>query len=325
MDMTEEKNALVETKEISKQFRAGKNRVSKAVDGISLTIRKGEIFGLVGESGCGKSTFGRMLLRLIEPTSGSVFFKGMDITSLGNREFARIRRSMQMVFQDPYGSFNPRMRIGSSLMEVGKYFGLPKESAAARVSELLGQVSLPEDVLSRSPRELSGGQLQRLAIARALFNNADFIVADEPVSALDVSIQAQLLNLFRDLRESTGLTMLFISHDISVINYLCDRVGVMYLGRLVETADTADLFHGARHPYTQALLASAPRLGGKIKVSLAGDAWDSAETAGPGCGFYSRCPPRIDECKEAAPVLRRVAGTHCAACHLCGDSSEYVI
>jgi oligopeptide/dipeptide ABC transporter ATP-binding protein len=323
--MTEENYALVETKGISKQFRIGKNRVSKAVDGVSLTIRKGEIFGLVGESGCGKSTFGRLLLRLIEPTSGNVIFKGMDITSLGNREFSRLRRSMQMVFQDPYGSFNPRIRIGSSLKEVGKYFGLSKESAAARVSELLNQVSLPEDVLLRSPRELSGGQLQRLAIARALFNNADFIVADEPVSALDVSIQAQLLNLFCDLRESTKLTMLFISHDISVISYLCDRVGVMYLGRLVETADTSDLFHGARHPYTQALLASAPLPGRKIKVLLSGDALESAETAGTGCGFYSRCPPRSDECKEEAPVLRRVSETHCVACHLCRDSREYVI
>jgi peptide/nickel transport system ATP-binding protein/oligopeptide transport system ATP-binding protein len=323
--MTEGKNALVETREISKQFRMGKNRVSNAVNGVSLTIRKGEIFGLVGESGCGKSTFGRLLLRLVEPTSGKVIFKGTDITSLGNREFSPIRRSMQMVFQDPYGSFNPRMRIGSSLKEVGKYFGLPKESVTARVSELLGLVSLSEDLLSRSPRELSGGQLQRLAIARAMFNNAEFIVADEPVSALDVSVQAQLLNLFRDLRESAGLTMLFISHDISVINYLCDRVGVMYLGKLVETADTSELFHGARHPYTQALLASAPRPGRKIEVSLSGDAQDSAETAGVGCGFYPRCPPRSDKCKEEAPVLRHVSGTHRVACHLCAGSSEYAI
>ncbi|MDR3165965.1 MAG: ABC transporter ATP-binding protein [Synergistaceae bacterium] len=323
--MTKGKNALVEAIEISKQFRIGKNRAIKAVNGISLTIRKGGIFGLVGESGCGKSTFGRLLLRLIEPTSGKVFFKGTDITSLSNREFSPIRRSMQMVFQDPYGSFNPKMRIGSSLKEVGKYFGLSKESVTARVSELLERVSLSEDLLLRSPRELSGGQLQRLAIARAIFNNADFIVADEPVSALDVSVQAQLLNLFCDLRESTGLTMLFISHDISVINYLCDSVGVMYLGRLVETADTADLFHDARHPYTQALLASAPLPGRKIKVVLPGDAQDSAETVGAGCEFYSRCPPRSDKCKEEAPVLRRVSGTHCVACHLCGASSGYVI
>jgi peptide/nickel transport system ATP-binding protein/oligopeptide transport system ATP-binding protein len=319
--MTEKGNALVETKAISKQFRSGKNRVSQAVDDVSLTIRRGEIFGLVGESGCGKSTFGRLLLRLIEPTSGSVLFNGVDITALGNRAFSPLRRSMQMVFQDPYGSFNPMMRIGRSLNEVGKYFGLSKESAATRVSELLDQVSLPEDVLLRSPRELSGGQLQRLAIARALFNNADFIVADEPVSALDVSVQAQLLNLFLDLRESAALTMLFISHDISVINYLCDRVGVMYLGRLVEIADNSDLFREARHPYTQALLASVPLPGRKLKISLSGDARDFGETeaVGAGCPYYPRCPPRIDRCREEAPVLKRVSDTHRVACHLCGD------
>jgi oligopeptide/dipeptide ABC transporter ATP-binding protein len=233
---------------------------------------------------------------------------------------------MQMVFQDPYGSFNPKMRLGASLSEVGAYFGLSRRETRERIAELLNCVNLSEDVLMRTPRELSGGQLQRLAIARALFMKPVFAVADEPVSALDVSVSAQLLNLLYDLRETAGLTMLFISHDILAVKYLCDRVAVMYLGSIVEVCDAADLFDKALHPYTRALLASAPALGAKLTSAIKGDTLDTQHGAQTeGCRFYARCTVRADVCLTQKPALKPISENHCAACHMCGENRAYNI
>jgi oligopeptide/dipeptide ABC transporter ATP-binding protein len=315
---------LIEARDLRKYYALPGKKTLRAVDGVSLTINRGEILGLVGESGCGKSTLGRLLIRLTAPTDGSVYFDGEDITAKGTRELLQLRRKVQMVFQDPYGSFNPKLRLGKALSEVGMYYALGKEGTKARIAELLGLIGLSDDVLSRIPSELSGGQLQRLAIARALIPDPEFIVADEPVSALDVSVQAQLLNLLSDLRERISLTMLFISHDISVVEYLCDRVAVMYLGAVVETADTAELFSEALHPYTRALIASAPTLNGVPAEPLGGDPPNPIEVFS-GCRFYARCRSAIDICETSPPGLTQITAGHSVACHLCKAGNTYKI
>ncbi len=317
-------DTVIEIQALSKHYSIDHKHTLKAVDDISLSINRGEIFGLVGESGCGKSTLGRLIMRLITPTKGQIIFEGQDITAMKNREFLHLRKLMQMVFQNPYASFNPKKRLGQALTEVGRYYGMNRDQTSVRIKELLSYINLSEDVLSRGPRELSGGQLQRLAIARALMTNPTFIVADEPVSALDVSVQAQLLNLLSDLRERISMTMLFISHDITVIEYLCDRVGVMYLGNIVEIAQTDNLFTEALHPYTIALIASVPSLTTRQTIALKGDLTNSDETL-TGCRFRTRCQSSIDICAIESPTLTQVADGHYVACHLCKAATSFKI
>jgi peptide/nickel transport system ATP-binding protein/oligopeptide transport system ATP-binding protein len=315
---------LIETRDLQKEYSLPGKKTLRAVDQVSLQIHRGEILGLVGESGCGKSTLGRLLMRLIAPTSGSIFFGGEDLSLKGTKELLQLRRKVQMVFQDPYGSFNPKMRLGKALTEVGTYYGLGKEGTQARITELLDLIGLSEDTLTRVPNELSGGQLQRLAIARALIPDPEFIVADEPVSALDVSVQAQLLNLLSDLRQSISLTMLFISHDISVVEYLCDRVAVMYLGTIVETANTGELFFEALHPYTRVLIASAPTLSGTPAQALTGEQPNQDEEIA-GCRFYARCRSSTEICKTTPPQLTEISSGHHVACHMCKTDASYKI
>ncbi|MBQ2297258.1 MAG: ATP-binding cassette domain-containing protein, partial [Ruminiclostridium sp.] len=281
---------------------------------------KGSIFGIVGESGCGKSTLGRSLLRLETITGGKVYFQGRDITDLSGKDLLPLRRDMQMIFQNPYASFNPKQKIGSALREVAKVHKIPSNEAEEKIKHLLQEINLPEDTLNRIPSEMSGGQLQRLAIARALLLDPAFIVADEPVSALDVSVQAQILNLMMDLREKFSLTMLFISHEMTVVRHLCDQVAVMYLGTVVEQAESEELFNNLLHPYTQTLMSAIPTLDPehkKQRIVLQGDL-PSAIDVPPGCPFADRCPKCQPQCKESRPQLKDVGNNHLEACHLVG-------
>lgn len=291
----------------------------KAVDDVSFSIHSGEIFGVVGESGCGKSTLARCILGLSEATGGDVYFQGKKISGLKSAELKPDRRKMQMIFQNPFSSFNPSMSIKQSLYEIGHVYHLTDAAIAARCGELMTQVRLPEDVINRHPNELSGGQLQRLAIARALFLNPPFILADEAVSALDVSVQAQILNLILDLRDSLGLTMLFISHDLTVVQHICDTVMVMYLGSVVEMGPTNDLFTDLLHPYSQALVSARPKEHPDQqtdRIMLKGEA-KSAMDAGEGCRFAPRCRFfKAGLCDRAVPTLHEVSPRHFVACHL---------
>lgn len=314
--------AVIRTEGLVKEFpvaakKTGEaKKVLHAVGGVSLSVPEGSIFGVVGESGCGKSTLGRCLLRLETVTSGKVWFRGKDITDLSGRDILPLRRDMQMIFQNPYASFNPRQRIGSALREVARVHKLPDSGAREKILGLLDAVNLPEDVLRRIPNELSGGQLQRLAIARALLLDPAFIVADEPVSALDVSVQAQILNLMMELREKFSLTMLFISHEMSVVRHICDRVAVMYLGTVVEQAETDELFENPLHPYTKTLLSAVPSIDPDHRgqrVVPRGDP-PSAIDLPPGCHFAGRCPECTSRCRERRPELKDMGGGHMAAC-----------
>ena len=287
---------------------------------MSISVPKGSIFGIVGESGCGKSTLGRSLLRLETITGGKVYFQGRDITDLSGKDLLPLRRDMQMIFQNPYASFNPKQKIGSALREVAKVHKIPSNEAEEKIKHLLQEINLPEDTLNRIPSEMSGGQLQRLAIARALLLDPAFIVADEPVSALDVSVQAQILNLMMDLREKFSLTMLFISHEMTVVRHLCDQVAVMYLGTVVEQAESEELFNNLLHPYTQTLMSAIPTLDPehkKQRIVLQGDL-PSAIDVPPGCPFADRCPKCQPQCKESRPQLKDVGNNHLVACHLVG-------
>ncbi|MBR0366816.1 MAG: ABC transporter ATP-binding protein [Clostridia bacterium] len=300
-----------------KEFLRKSSRVLKAVDDVSLSIEKGEIMGIVGESGCGKSTLGRVLLNLTPATDGKLFFQGDDITGLNPRAMKPYRPRMQMIFQNPFASFNPKQRIARALWEVGRVHGMSADAARARIGELMDMVHLPLEMLERSPAELSGGQLQRLAIARALVLNPDFIVADEPVSALDVSVQAQILNLIMELRARLHMTMLFISHEMTVVEHICDRVAVMYLGRIVETGPTEALFSNLMHPYAQALVSAIPRADPdevKARIVLEGDI-PSAIDLPAGCRFSSRCPRCTEECLRSEPELVDTGHGHLVACH----------
>jgi peptide/nickel transport system ATP-binding protein len=298
----------------------------RAVDGVDLSVSKGETLGLVGESGCGKTTVGRAVLRLIPSTAGSITFAGEDITSLGGERLRRLRRRMQMIFQDPFSSLDPRQSVASILAEPLHTHGITKPGAAtdARVRELLDVVGLPANAGGRYPHEFSGGQRQRVGIARALALNPDRIVADEPVSALDVSIQAQIVNLLEDLQERFGLTYVVIAHDLAVVRHISDRVAVMYLGRIVEVAPADDLYDHPLHPYTIALLSAIPIPDPAVeehreRIILAGDLPSPADPP-PGCHFHTRCPfRRVTRCHDEVPQLRELRPGHTVACHWAED------
>ena len=296
--------------------------VVRAVDGVALDILPGETLGLVGESGCGKSTLGRTILRLLDPTGGSVLFEGTDITQRSQSQLRPVRRKMQMIFQDPYASLNPRMTVGDTLSEPLEIFGLVKTRAERRerVAALLTKVGLRTDAAERYPHEFSGGQRQRIGIARALAVEPRFIVCDEPISALDVSIQAQIVNLLQDLQAAEKLTYLFISHDLKIVQHICDRVAVMYLGKVVELARAETLYSTPKHPYTQALLSAVPTLDPatrRKRILLEGDV-PSAIDPPKGCPFHPRCPvvDKPKACFEELPRLRELANGSQAACHV---------
>jgi peptide/nickel transport system ATP-binding protein len=318
--------ALLEVANLTKHYPASQgffrrsHDVVHAVDGVSFHVDPGETLSIVGESGCGKSTVGKVLLRLTETTSGTLLFAGRDYGSANASEMKAIRRRMQVVFQDPFSSMNPRMRVRDIISEPLYNFGLVnnRSEATDKVRELLVRVGLPADALSRHPHEFSGGQRQRICIARALAPGADLIICDEAVSALDVSVKAQIINLLSDLQEQFGVAFLFISHDMAIVEHLTNRVAVMYLGKIVELADRRDLFKNARHPYTRALLSAVPVPEPSVwtgRLALRGDA-PSPINPPPGCRFHTRCPFAFDRCRVEEPQLREVASRHISACHL---------
>jgi oligopeptide transport system ATP-binding protein len=312
---------LLEVRNLVKHFQAGRGLV-RAVDGVSFTIEKGETLGLVGESGCGKTTTGRCILQLERPTSGQVMFEGVDLTTLNQKQLRAVRRKVQVIFQDPYSSLNPRMTVGQIIAEPLSVHGLVPGAAgrAARVKDLLTRVGLLPRHAQRYPHEMSGGQRQRVGIARALAMEPSLIVCDEPVSALDVSIQAQIINLLEDLQAEFGLTYLFIAHDLAVVRHISDRVAVMYLGKIAETADRKSIYDNPRHPYTKALLSAVPipdpELEMKRERIVLGGEVPSALNPPAGCVFHPRCPIAVERCRHEIPLLRDLIAGHAAACHL---------
>jgi len=323
----ERRTPLVEARDLVKHFGGGKSLLGphrppvRAVDGVSLTIHRGETLGLVGESGSGKSTLGRLILRLIEPTSGSVTFDGQDIGQLSKSKLTHLRKRMQLVFQDPVSSFNPRMTIGQVLTEPMVVHGIgDRASRLARAKELLDLVGLPSYALERYPHQFSGGQAQRIGIARALATDPDLIVCDEAVSALDVSVQAQVLNLLKEVQRELGLSYLFIAHDLNVVRYISDRVCVMYLGKLVEVAHSDDISERPQHPYSRALMASIPEPDAhhQLRTPLSGEI-PSPRRPPAGCRFHPRCAQRFDRCDQDEPQLLSIGSDddpRTVACHL---------
>ena len=316
--------ALISARNIKKHFNVGEG-ILKAVDGISFDIYPGETFGLVGESGCGKSTAGRTIIRLYDPTEGELFFNGRDIYNLSRREMQEVRRNFQMIFQDPYASLNPRMTVEEIVAEPLDIHGAykNKDERRSRVVELLELVGLNEEHAMRFPHEFSGGQRQRIGIARALALNPKFIVCDEPISALDVSIQAQVVNLLKDLQEKLGLTYLFIAHDLSMVRYISDRVAVMYLGHLMELAPSEELYEDPMHPYTRALLSAIPIPDPDIqrernRIMLEGDVPSPIDPP-EGCRFVDRCKYATDICRQVTPKFEELKPGHFVACHRAGE------
>lgn len=327
---------LIEVKDLSQEFHLTKgllqslrfekgklvkeDKVVHAVNQVNFQIHKGEVFSLVGESGCGKSTTARTIIRLLEPTGGQILYKGTDISHLSSKELLPYRRSMQMIFQDPYASLNPRQRVEEIIMEPLLFHGIAKTKAEARerCMDILRRVGIRPEQAGRYPHQFSGGQRQRIGIARALAVNPEFIIADEPVSALDVSIQAQILNLLMDLKDEFHFSYLFIAHDLSVVRHISDRLGVMYLGSIVEVGDKHALFKNPVHPYTRVLFSAVPTVGEKPLV-------ESIEAQGEipspvnlpsGCYFSDRCPYATEKCRQEKPVLREIEPGHLAACHI---------
>ena len=318
-----DKQPLVSVNNLKKYFNVGKNLTLKAVDDVTFDIYPGETLGLVGESGCGKSTLGRTLIRLYHATDGEIWFDGMNLTKdLTSRESFQFTRRAQMIFQDPYASLNQRMKVMDIIAEGidAHHLAADKKEREEMVVELLQTVGLQREHANRYPHEFSGGQRQRIGIARALAVNPDFIIADEPISALDVSIQAQIVNLLQDLQEKRGLTYLFIAHDLSMIKHISDRVGVMYLGSLVELTTADELFTNSLHPYTQALLSAIPLADPNLEKSrkriVLQGSLPSPINLGSGCRFASRCPQMMEICKEVSPELIEVSPAHFVACHL---------
>ena len=317
---------ILEVRDLVKHFEVGGGLfggppgVVKAVDGVSFSIRRGETLGLVGESGCGKTTTGRCILQLERPTSGQVIFEGRDLTKLGQVELRAVRRRVQVIFQDPYSSLNPRMTVGQIITEPLGVHGIVPERRAreARMKSLLDRAGLLPAMALRYPHELSGGQRQRVGIARALAMEPSLIVCDEPVSALDVSIQAQIINLLEELQAEFGLTYLFVAHDLSVVRHISDRVAVMYLGKIVEITDRKSLYDNPLHPYTKALLSAVPIPdpaveAGRERTVLGGEV-PSPLNPPPGCVFHPRCPIAIDDCRHVVPELREIRPEHRVAC-----------
>jgi oligopeptide transport system ATP-binding protein len=321
--------ALVRVEDLHKQFPIGGGffggQVVRAVDGVTFEVRAGETLGLVGESGCGKSTLGRVIVQLQPATSGHVLFKGTDLVKLGGERLRRMRQEMQMIFQDPYASLNPRMTVGEIVGEPLRNFGIARgREREQRVQEVMRICGLNPNFVNRYPHEFSGGQRQRVGIARALVLNPTFIVADEPISALDVSIQAQIVNLLEDLQDQFHLTYLFIAHDLSVVRHLSDRVAVMYLGKIVEVADSRDIYARPLHPYTKALLSSIPipdpDLEAERRPILLKGEIPSPVNPPSGCRFHTRCPiAKFPICSEQEPPLEDKGGGHVAACHFAGE------
>lgn len=325
-----EDQPLIKVKNLKKYFEIPQgmfkdNIIVRAVDDISFSVNRGETFAIVGESGCGKSTTGRAILRLTEATAGEVSFEGQDILLLPYNDMRSLRKRMQMVFQDPYASLNPKKTIRQILMEPLRVHNrFDKKDRLQKVIEMLDIVGLSREYLDRYPHEFSGGQRQRIGIARAVILQPDFIIADEPVSALDVSVQSQVINLMLDLQKEFGLTYLFISHDLSVIEHMTDRVAVMYLGKIVEVAETEDLFDNPKHPYTQALMSAVPISHpneSKERIILEGDVPSPANPPS-GCSFHTRCPLAMDICRKIAPETTRFGDSHTANCHLYTQESS---
>jgi peptide/nickel transport system ATP-binding protein/oligopeptide transport system ATP-binding protein len=324
-------DTLLEVRNLRKSFTVapgplgGKHQKLQAVDGVSFALRRGETLGLVGESGCGKSTTGKLILRLLEADEGEILINGQDIRPLSQRQLRPLRRQMQMIFQDPYSSLNPRQRVGDIVGEPLRIHGLGSgPELRAEVVRLLGTVGLTAEHFDRYPHEFSGGQRQRIGIARALAVRPSLIIADEPVSALDLSIQAQVINLLRDIQQEFGLTYLFIAHDLSVIEHMSDRVAVMYLGRIVELADAEELYRAPRHPYSEALLNAVPvpDPARRTRHPLKGEV-PSPLSPPTGCHFHPRCPYAREICVSVYPPLEDKGGGHLAACHFSGEVGKF--